>query len=134
MTRPRVATAIADAVRRALDIVVAVVVLVVGSPVLVAVALCIRATMGSPVLFRQPRLGHHGRPFELLKFRTMRPPAPGREAPEHDHERIGRLGAFLRSTSIDELPGFVNLLRGDITLVGPRPLEATLSWAARVTI
>lgn len=96
--------------------------LVVGSPVLAVVALLVRMRMGSPVLFRQERLGLGGRPFHLVKFRTMRHPAPGREGPEFDAERLTALGRFLRSTSLDELPEMLNLLRGDITLVGPRPL------------
>lgn len=78
--------------------------------------------MGPGVLFRQRRSGLGGQPFDVLKLRTMRHPAPGREAPEFDAERLTRLGRVLRSTSIDELPSLVNLVSGDITLVGPRPL------------
>lgn len=122
MTLRPAGAALADVVRRVVDITVAVVVLVLAGPVLVAIAAAVRVTMGAPVLFHQRRLGRHGRPFDLHKFRTMHPAEPGRDTPEHDHERISRLGAFLRATSLDELPGFVNLLRGDITLVGPRPL------------
>ncbi|CAB4862597.1 unannotated protein [freshwater metagenome] len=113
---------LANAVRRMVDITVAVLVLVVGLPLLVAVAVAVRVRLGSPVLFRQRRLGLGGRPFDLVKFRTMRDPAPGREAPEFDTERLPRFGQVLRSTSVDELPSMLNLLRGDITLVGPRPL------------
>jgi lipopolysaccharide/colanic/teichoic acid biosynthesis glycosyltransferase len=112
----------ADALRRCVDVVAAVGGLVVLSPVLLAAALAIRVGMGSGVIFRQRRLGRGGRPFRLLKLRTMRHPERGREGPEHDAERLGRLGQWLRTTSIDELPSLVNLLRGDITLVGPRPL------------
>ncbi len=115
-------TRLADAVRRVLDIAVALAVLVLGSPLLAAIAAAIRVTMGSPVLFRQRRLGRGGHPFDLVKFRTMKHPAPGREGPEFDAERLTRLGRFLRATSLDELPGMWNLLRGDLTLVGPRPL------------
>lgn len=122
MTPRRAVPNPADAVRRTLDLLVAATVLTLGAPLLVVIALAVRLTMGRPVLFRQRRLGRDGRPFDLVKFRTMRHPEPGREGPEHDHERIGRLGAFLRATSLDELPGFVNLWRGDVTLVGPRPL------------
>jgi sugar transferase EpsL len=118
----RLRRVVSDLVRRVLDITIGAVALVVLSPVLVAVALAIRVRMGSPVLFRQRRQGRFGREFELLKFRTMIDPQPGREGPEFDHERITRLGGFLRRTSLDEFPGFINLLRGDITLVGPRPL------------
>lgn len=112
----------ADAVRRVVDLVVATAALTIGSPVLLGTALVVRVRLGSPVLFRQRRLGRGGAPFELLKFRTMMPPAPGREGPQFDVERLPAVGRFLRSTSLDELPSFLNLLRGDITLVGPRPL------------
>lgn len=111
-----------DAVRRGADVVVGVVGLLLVSPVLVVSSAAIRITMGRGVLFRQRRQGLAGRPFELWKFRTMRHPEPGREGPEHDAERMTRVGSFLRSTSIDELPSLWNLVRGDITLVGPRPL------------
>lgn len=111
-----------DTVRRLIDVAVAVLVLVFAAPVLVLVALAVRIGLGSPVLFRQRRLGLGGVPFDVLKFRTMRHPQPGFEGPEHDALRLTALGRFLRSTSLDELPSFVNLLRGEITLVGPRPL------------
>lgn len=114
----------AEAVRRAIDIAAAVVGLVVTAPLTIAVALVVRLSMGSPVLFRQQRLGRGGAPFALLKFRSMAHPAPGREGPEFDHERLGRLGRLLRGASIDELPSLWNLLRGEISLVGPRPLPA----------
>lgn len=112
----------ADGVRRATDVAVAVAVLLLGSPVLTIVALAVRLRLGAPVLFRQTRLGLGGRPFRLVKFRTMKPPAPGREGPQFDAERMTRLGAFLRATSLDELPEFWNVLLGHMTLVGPRPL------------
>lgn len=112
----------ADAIRRTVDVVVATVGLVVLSPVLVAIAVAIRLTMGPGVVFRQRRLGLGGAPFELRKFRSMKHPAPGREGPEFDAERLTRLGRTLRVTSLDELPSLVNLWRGEITLVGPRPL------------
>jgi len=98
------------------------VVLVVLSPLLLVVAVAVRLTMGRGVLFRQRRIGRAGRPFELLKFRTMRDPVRGREAPEFDSERLTGLGRFLRASSIDELPSLVNVLKGDMVLVGPRPL------------
>ena len=111
-----------DRLRRAVDVLAAGVGLVVLAPVFVAVAAMVRLSMGPGVIFRQRRLGLAGRPFSLLKFRTMRHAEPGREGPEHDAERLGRLGRWLRATSLDELPSLWNLLRGDITLVGPRPL------------
>lgn len=96
--------------------------LVLTSPILLVAALAVRVQMGAPVLFNQRRLGRGGAPFTLLKLRSMALPVPGREGPEFDHERLGRLGRVLRSTSIDELPSLWNLLRGEISLVGPRPL------------
>lgn len=113
---------LADGVRRSADVVVGAAAAIVLAPVLLLVAGAVRVVLGAPVLFRQRRLGRGGRPFTLLKFRTMRHPSPGREAPEHDAERLGRLGAILRSTSLDELPSLWNLIRGDLSLVGPRPL------------
>jgi lipopolysaccharide/colanic/teichoic acid biosynthesis glycosyltransferase len=112
----------ADAVRRALDVAVAAIGLVVLSPVLAAVGIAVRLSMGKGVLFRQRRLGLQGTTFALFKFRTMRHATPGRSGPEFDAERITRTGAILRSTSLDELPSLVNLLIGHISLVGPRPL------------
>jgi lipopolysaccharide/colanic/teichoic acid biosynthesis glycosyltransferase len=112
----------ADAVRRTVEITAAAIGLIVLSPVLAAVALAVRLSMGKGVMFRQRRLGRHGREFALFKFRTMRHAAPGRSGPEFDAERITRTGAILRSTSLDELPSLVNLLLGHISLVGPRPL------------
>lgn len=111
-----------DVLRRAVDVLAATTLLVVASPLLVGAAVATRLSVGSPIVYRQRRIGLGGRPFELLKFRSMRDPQPGREAPEFDAERITRVGAWLRSTSLDELPSLLNLLRGDISLVGPRPL------------
>lgn len=108
-------------VKRALDLAVAVPALVVSAPVQAAVALAVRWRLGSPVLFRQTRPGLHAQPFELVKFRTMLPvdEAAGRV---DDASRMTGLGSFLRSTSLDELPTLWNVVRGDMSLVGPRPL------------
>ncbi len=105
--------------KRALDVAVSAVLLVVTAPVAGVVALLVRTRLGSPVLFRQPRPGQDGRIFTLLKFRTMLEPTPGRES---DEERMTPLGRRLRSSSLDELPSLINVLRGDMSLVGPRPL------------
>jgi lipopolysaccharide/colanic/teichoic acid biosynthesis glycosyltransferase/glycosyltransferase involved in cell wall biosynthesis len=104
--------------KRFLDIGVAAVGLIVLSPLLLATALFVRSTLGSPVLFRQTRLGKAGRPFTILKFRTMRV-AHGDEG---DASRLTRFGRFLRSLSLDEFPELLNVLKGDMSLVGPRPL------------
>jgi sugar transferase EpsL len=111
-----------SAISRAFDVVVAVLVLAVAWPVLGIVALTIRATMGLPVLFRQQRAGRGGRTFELVKFRTMRTAEPGYDGPDTDAARLTRWGSLLRATSLDELPTLVNVVRGDMGLVGPRPL------------
>jgi len=112
----------ADAVRRLCDVCAAVVGLVVTAPVLAAAALAVRIVLGRGVLYKAARLGRGGHPFTLLKLRSMRHAEPGQDGPEFDQLRLGRLGRWLRATSIDELPSLVNLLRGDISLVGPRPL------------
>ena len=122
MSAQRASARVADAVRHLVAMLAAAVVLVVLSPLLLVVAVAVRLTMGRGVLFRQRRIGRAGRPFELLKFRTMRDPVRGREAPEFDSERLTGLGRFLRASSIDELPSLVNVLKGDMVLVGPRPL------------
>jgi lipopolysaccharide/colanic/teichoic acid biosynthesis glycosyltransferase len=107
---------------RILDLVVATAVLVLGAPVVLVVAVLVRVQLGSPVLFRQQRAGRNGRTFEMVKFRTMRNPRPGEEGPEFDAVRLTRFGRLLRSTSLDELPTMVNVLKGDMAIVGPRPL------------
>jgi sugar transferase EpsL len=103
--------------RRAVDVVGASVLTVIFSPVLAALAAAIRLTMGRPILFRQLRPGYKGTPFEVLKFRTMRD-AEGLS----DEERLTGLGVFMRQLSLDELPQLWNILRGDMSFVGPRPL------------
>ena len=102
--------------------VVAACLLVLTAPVAAAVAVAVRLRLGSPVLFRQVRAGRDGRPFTIHKFRTMLDETgpDGRERTEE--ERLTRLGAFLRAASLDELPQLVDVLRGDMALVGPRPL------------
>ncbi len=108
--------------KRIFDIVASGAALIALSPLLLAVAALVRLFLGSPVLFRQERPGLHGRPFQLVKFRTMTgaSDAGGRLLPDAD--RLTRVGAFLRSTSLDELPELWNVLAGDMSLVGPRPL------------
>jgi lipopolysaccharide/colanic/teichoic acid biosynthesis glycosyltransferase len=105
-----------ERVKRVIDVSGAAAVLVLSAPVQVLVFGMVRLRMGRPVLFRQLRPGCAGRPFELVKFRTMR------TGPGGDGDRLTRLGRFLRATSLDELPTMWNVLRGDMSLVGPRPL------------
>lgn len=106
--------------KRVFDVSVAVSILVVAALPMLGVALLIRAKMGAPVLYRHKRTGMSGAPFEMLKFRTMDLQIPGHERPSS--ARITTLGRTLRSLSLDELPQLVNVIRGDMSLVGPRPL------------
>jgi lipopolysaccharide/colanic/teichoic acid biosynthesis glycosyltransferase len=108
--------------RRIVDVVVSGILLVLLSPLFAAIAIAIRLRLGSPVLFRQVRPGLHGRPFTILKFRTMRDAIGPDGQPLPDEERMTRFGSRLRSTSLDELPELWNVLRGDMSLIGPRPL------------
>jgi lipopolysaccharide/colanic/teichoic acid biosynthesis glycosyltransferase len=108
--------------KRSFDVVAASAGLLVLSPILAVIALVIRSTIGSPVLFRQERPGLHGRPFTMVKFRTMRDATDRDGNPLPDEQRMTRVGNILRSTSLDELPEFWNVVRGDMSLVGPRPL------------
>ncbi|MEU8300234.1 sugar transferase [Micromonospora sp. NPDC048909] len=107
--------------KRIFDTTLAALLLVLVAPVLALVAVLVAVGLGRPVLFRQCRAGLHGRPFEVVKFRTMRPPNPSRGL-VGDDARLTPLGRWLRATSLDELPTLWNVLRGDMSLVGPRPL------------
>jgi sugar transferase EpsL len=111
-----------QAVKRLLDIGVALTGLILLSPLLLLLALLVRIKLGSPVFFRQQRPGLRGKPFELLKFRTMTNSRDGQGWLLPDEKRLTRFGRFLRSTSLDELPELVNVLTGEMSLVGPRPL------------
>jgi sugar transferase EpsL len=110
------------AAKRALDIVAALTGLLLAAPVLLLIALAVRVCLGTPVLFRQRRPGLGGRPFMLLKFRTMTDArdAAGELLP--DDQRMTPLGRFLRRSSLDELPELINVVKGEMSLVGPRPL------------
>ena len=108
--------------KRALDALIAAVALLLLAPLLLGLALAVRVALGRPVLFRHVRPGLHGEPFELLKFRTMTDARDASGKPLPDERRKTPFGLWLRSTSLDELPALVNVLRGDMSLVGPRPL------------
>lgn len=110
-----------DNVKRAIDVVAGSLLLVLSLPIQAVIALVIRIQLGSPILFRQDRPGRNGELFELIKFRSMRQPRPG-EGIESDGARIVPLGKRLRSLSLDELPTLLNVVRGEMSLVGPRPL------------
>lgn len=110
------------AVKRAFDIVASATALLLLSPAIALVALCVRVRLGSPVFFRQLRPGLKGKPFRMVKFRTMSELVDEGGAPLADSQRLTRLGSILRMYSLDELPELWNVLRGDMSVVGPRPL------------
>jgi len=108
--------------KRLFDILISVVALVIFSPVIYLVSRKVAKSLGKPVFFRQKRPGLHGKPFEMIKFRSMRDFVDEDGTPLSDGERLTPFGEKLRSTSLDELPGLWNVLKGDMSLVGPRPL------------
>lgn len=108
--------------KRLLDLAVGVPTLILCSPVMLLVYLVVRSKLGSPVLFLQERPGLHGQPFTMYKFRTMTMACDEQGNLLSDTERLTSLGRFLRGTSLDELPELLNVIRGDMSLVGPRPL------------
>jgi lipopolysaccharide/colanic/teichoic acid biosynthesis glycosyltransferase len=108
--------------KRIFDLLVACLLLAILTPVMVVIGLGVRVALGSPVLFCQERPGLNGRTFVLLKFRTMKNASDSTGSPLPDSQRLAAFGRFLRRTSLDELPELFNVLRGDMSLVGPRPL------------
>ena len=108
--------------KRLLDIVIASIALVLLSPLYFYVAHKVKKNLGSPVLFRQVRPGLHGKPFEMIKFRTMKDALDEQGNPLPDSERLTAFGKMLRSTSLDEMPELWNVIKGDMSVVGPRPL------------
>lgn len=108
--------------KRLLDIVIASIALVLLSPLYFYVAYKVKKNLGSPVLFRQVRPGLHGKPFEMIKFRTMKDALDEQGNPLPDYERLTPFGKMLRSTSLDEMPELWNVIKGDMSIVGPRPL------------
>lgn len=108
--------------KRLFDLLLTTLGLLVISPILLLLALGVLVTMGRPIFFRQVRPGFNGEPFTILKFRTMRPARRGEGRPEDDQQRLTGFGRLMRSFSLDELPELFNVLRGEMSLVGPRPL------------
>ena len=108
--------------KRLLDIVIASIALVLLSPLYFYVAHKVRKNLGSPVLFRQVRPGLHGKPFEMIKIRTMKTALDEKGHPLPDSERLTSFGKMLRATSLDEMPELWNVIKGDMSVVGPRPL------------
>lgn len=108
--------------KRLFDVLVSAVALLVLSPLILLLALFVRLGLGSPVLFAQERVGRNSRPFTIVKFRTMTNATDHNGQPLSDANRLTRFGAWLRKTSCDELPELWNVLKGDMSLVGPRPL------------
>ncbi|WHR59285.1 sugar transferase [Acinetobacter haemolyticus] len=109
-------------IKRLLDIIIASTALVLLSPLYFYVAYKVKKNLGSPVLFRQVRPGLHGKPFEMIKFRTMKDAVDAQGNPLPDSERLTPFGKMLRSTSLDEMPELWNVIKGDMSIVGPRPL------------
>ena len=108
--------------KRVLDVVIASTALMLLSPVYFFVAYKVRKNLGSPVLFRQVRPGLHGKPFEMIKFRSMKDAVDENGNPLPDSERLTPFGQMLRATSLDEMPELCNVIKGEMSIVGPRPL------------
>ena len=111
-----------QSIKRGIDFILALVGLILASPVLLIVAILVRMKLGSPIFFRQARVGLNGEIFEMIKFRTMKDAYDTNGESLPDSERLTSFGQFLRKTSLDELPELINVLKGDMSLVGPRPL------------
>ena len=107
--------------KRLFDLVISLLMLILLSPVMLVIAILVRARLGKPVLFSQERPGRHGNLFRLYKFRTMRDLFDAEGKPLPDEERLTPFGRFLRASSLDELPELFNVIKGEMSLVGPRP-------------
>lgn len=108
--------------KRCFDFGLALVALVLLAPLMIGLAICILVFIGRPIFFKQQRPGYRGRPFQMFKFRTMSDACAPDGRPLSDSARLMRFGRILRSTSLDELPELINIIRGDMSFVGPRPL------------
>lgn len=119
---PRYVLEISEMIKRCFDLVAAILGLLILLPVFIVLVVLIRTNLGTPVFFRQERPGKNGKPFMMVKFRTMTEAFDSQGKPLLDSERMTPLGSFLRSTSLDELPELYNVIKGEMSLVGPRPL------------
>lgn len=108
--------------KRLFDIVSSLMLLLAISPVLIVLCIVVRFNLGSPIFFKQERIGKGMRSFNLFKFRTMTDARDDKGNLKPDHDRVTRFGKFLRSTSLDELPELINIIKGDMSVIGPRPL------------
>ena len=109
-------------IKRVLEFIIALIGLILASPILLVVAILVKTKLGSPILFSQQRVGLNGEIFEMVKFRTMKDATDSEGNPLPDEERLTKFGQLLRKTSLDELPELWNVLKGEMSLVGPRPL------------
>lgn len=109
-------------VKRVFDFIFALSVLIILSPIFIIVAMLVRKNLGSPVFFIQERVGYNNKIFKMYKFRTMKDSKDKDGSLLPDNERLTNFGKFLRSTSLDELPEFINIIKGEMSLIGPRPL------------
>ena len=104
------------------DIILGILIFIILIPVLILLSILVFLSMGSPIFFKQERIGKNNKPFIMYKFRTMREPKDGENRLLSDADRVTKLGTFLRKTSLDELPEIINVIKGEMSLVGPRPL------------
>ena len=109
-------------IKRGMDICAASLALIIFSPIIAIVSIMVLATMGRPIFFKQIRPGLNGKPFEIIKFRSMMNETDAKEKPLSDEQRLTRFGDIMRNYSLDELPQLINILKGDMSIVGPRPL------------
>lgn len=109
-------------IKRSFDIIFSLTVLIMLSPIFLIIAILVKIKLGGPIFFVQERIGMYNRPFKMYKFRTMRDTKDSSGNLLSDNERLTKFGKTLRSTSLDELPEFFNILRGEMSLIGPRPL------------
>src|SRR5690606_16899722 len=104
-----------------IDIILGILIFIILIPFLILISILIFFSMGSPIFFKQERIGKNNKPFIMYKFRTMREPKVGENRLLSDADRVTKMGAFLRKTSLDELPEIINVIKGEMSLVGPRP-------------